>query len=491
MKKQLLVFCFAAIAAVSLAAQDFSGNQVKKAVDGLAANLLRPLNVNIKEITLAGTNGMTSELSLKLYIMVKGHAVNLPSRFRVLEPTRGRPNNDEPSKGIISGIYTIKANTVEVTLELNIDGIVKGSQFFTIPMAELEGISVLPENYKTPEEAVRQDQNIAVLTGTDTPPANPAAQGNEAKAPRINIQAWFDSQMGNRVYMHREGLAMQLMADKDCYFKVIHIDANNQIKMIYPNAKDTNNRLWANESRKIFESASYMLYGPPYGAETILIVASAEKFENIEKDYIAPWTPATAQSVSAAIRGSRGELESNNKPTSQSGEGEARYTITVLTPHEEYSYARPEDMDEFQQAMRSQDELIDYNPISKSGVSVLNNVRVSFRIPSEAPDTMQFAIYYLDRFSGVRNARGQTRGAGYNFSFDKPGNIIQAVQSVKSGILGKGGAFTGDDRQGSFQVSGIAGQYRVADKVNVTITDKPVLIPNSLIEREVKNYFGK
>jgi hypothetical protein len=84
----------------------------------------------------------------------------------------------------------------------------------------------------------------------------------------------------------------------------------------------------------------------------------------------------------------------------------------------------------------------------------------------------------------------RSRGSGFNFSFTRPGNISRAVQTVRSGIEGKGGTFSGNEQQGNFNASGIAGQYRVADMVNVTITEKPFIIPNSLIEREVKNYFG-
>jgi hypothetical protein len=84
----------------------------------------------------------------------------------------------------------------------------------------------------------------------------------------------------------------------------------------------------------------------------------------------------------------------------------------------------------------------------------------------------------------------RTRGANFNFSFEKPENITQTIQMVRNGIEGKGGKFTGNEQRGNFQANGIAGQYRVSEKVNVTITEKPFLIPNSLIEREIKNYFG-
>ena len=120
----------------------------------------------------------------------------------------------------------------------------------------------------------------------------------------INIEARFNS--STRTYRHRDELGLTVKADKDCYFKVIHIDVNNQMKMIYPNTYDQNNRLFANTPRTLFERAKYYLYDP-YGTEIILLVASKEQFRNIENEYISPWVAATIETIRSAIRG--GDLE--------------------------------------------------------------------------------------------------------------------------------------------------------------------------------------
>jgi len=508
MKKKVLALSFIVLTAMSLMAQDLISNEVNKAVRGLASGLPRRLNVNIKEITLAGTNDTTTEFSVKLAIMIEHYATN-HDMFNVVRPTRNQIKSNEPSIGIISGTYTVMPNKVEVYLRLNVDDKNINSQRFTIPIAELKDISLLPATSKTQEEAVKQDQAIAVITGTanqitqeDTgkqQPVNPPRTVPNTPAANITpqniiIQAWFDSQLGNRTFMHREPLELTVMADRNCYFKVIHIDVNNQMKMIFPNSLDTNNYLAANTPRAIFEKTSYMLYGP-YGAETLLIAASTERYENIEQEYNTPWAPATADAVRAATMGRRGgQVEPGNNTGTQAGEGEIRFTINILKPHEEYRYGKPENMDDFVNSMRSDTErqrgVFRNNDISGSGYSIVNNVRVSYRIPRDTPDMIEFAYYNLNGISGGRNVRGQTRGSGFTFAFDKPGNITQTIQIVRSGIESKGGVFQGNEQQGAFKASGIEGQYRVSEKVNVTITDKPVLIPNSLIEREVKNYFG-
>jgi hypothetical protein len=125
-----------------------------------------------------------------------------------------------------------------------------------------------------------------------------------------------------------------------------------------------------------------------------------------------------------------------------------------------------------------------------SGYGVLNKVRTSYRAARDRPDTVRLAVYYLESFAGGPGAGVRTRGRGFSFSFARPPDIGRAVQTVRSGIEGKGGVFDGNEKQGSFRAGGIAGQYRVSGVVDVTITEKPLLIPGSLIEKEVKNYFG-
>ncbi|MDR0497525.1 MAG: DUF4384 domain-containing protein, partial [Treponema sp.] len=343
---------------------------------------------------------------------------------------------------------------VEVYLRLVIDGTIHGSQPFAVSMEELEqlGISILPDNFITTEE-----------TG----------QG-------IHIQAWFEKE--SRTYYHRDELKMTVMADKNCYFKIIHIDANSQMKMIYPNSYSTNNQLTVNTPRVIFENESvgYMLY-EPYGTEVIQLVASTEQFKDIEQEYIIPRRTATSEIIRPEVVESRGgDLEAT---------GEAKYIITVLKPHEEYEFKKPSNMTEAIEALRSdalrQGGVFEGN--EQSGYYTMNGVRGSYRIL--APDTLQMAVYYPDNHTGGPDTGIWRRGSGFNFSFERPANISQAVQAVRSGIEDKGGTFTGNEQQGSFKASGIAGQYRVSEMVNVTITEKPFIVPNSLIEKEVRNYF--
>jgi hypothetical protein len=125
-----------------------------------------------------------------------------------------------------------------------------------------------------------------------------------------------------------------------------------------------------------------------------------------------------------------------------------------------------------------------------SGFYIINDIRGSYLAPDDKPDTIEFASYFLDTYSGSTTTATRTRGSGYNFSFAKPQDISQAVQTVRSSIQEKGGTFSGDEQQGNFSSKGITGRYQVSEMVNVAISEKPFVVPNSLIESEIKKYFG-
>jgi hypothetical protein len=247
--------------------------------------------------------------------------------------------------------------------------------------------------------------------------------------------------------------------------------------MIFPTRNDNNNFLRANASRTVFDNQnSRRILCEPYGAETLVVVASPVQFPNIEREYSEPWRAATEEMITAAIAGA----------------GQARYPITILKPHEEYEFAKPDDMTALYQSIR--DDAVRqggyFSGNEASGVYIIGNVRGSYRVPSGRQDTIQFASYFLDAYTADSYRGERVRGSAHTFFFARPQNIAQAVQAVRGSILEKGGTFNGNEQQGSFRASGIAGQYQVTDVVNVTISEKPFVIPNSLIENEVRNYFG-
>jgi len=494
MKKLFAFVCFGCLCVSILGAQQLE-NGARDAVNGLAERLMRPIEVTIGPI-MREPLCVPVPFSRYLQNLIQRYADNIRNgnikivNVSEVSGTRGPNSRNEPQRGIIQGTIYKRGTTVEVSLNLlSANGTSLGTKSFSFPLSELsEDISIEPPNVTKVEE---RNQIFEELS---TPPEKPKTSPvtTTPTTQKINIQAFFNSE--SMTYFHRDELLLTIEADRNCYFKILNIDANNNVTMLYPNSSDRNNYLKANEQRKIFENAKCYFYDP-YGVEEILVIASSQQFANIEREYITPWMlPATTDNIRAAVRGGRGtEIESSVTPIDFSGEGEARYTITILKPHEEYSYGRPDDMREFYRSMQA--DISNQKGIfvgnETSAYYIIDGIRGSYRVSRNAPDKIQFAMYNLDTYISGSRAGGRTRGAGFNFNFERPGNILQAIYMVRTSIEDSGGTFTGNEQQGNFSAKGITGQYRVSNLVNVTITEKPFIIPNSLIEKEVKSYFGR
>jgi hypothetical protein len=151
-----------------------------------------------------------------------------------------------------------------------------------------------------------------------------------------------------------------------------------------------------------------------------------------------------------------------------------------------YTYKTPDDLAETIQTMC--DYLEDQDGYflgdERRGEFWTSNIDGIYRVTGDIV-TVSFDITNYEEYLSVSG------GKEFSFSFDKPRDMRQALQSVRSGISDHKGTFNGNEQQGSFSASGITGSYTVTNMVNVIITDKPLLIPNSMIEKEEKKWFEK
>ena len=82
-----------------------------------------------------------------------------------------------------------------------------------------------------------------------------------------------------------------------------------------------------------------------------------------------------------------------------------------------------------------------------------------------------------------------------NFSIPISGNAEEIFNKAQTAITGAGGQFTGDVGAGEFSLStfigAIKGSYSMkASTMNVIITDKPMFLSCSQIEKELSKYLG-
>lgn len=89
-----------------------------------------------------------------------------------------------------------------------------------------------------------------------------------------------------------------------------------------------------------------------------------------------------------------------------------------------------------------------------------------------------------------------------SFNIDFPGTSNQFVVTANSAITNKGGLFNGDNNKGIFTldtpIGDIKGSYLVLSDANspethieVTITDKPFLVPMRKIESTIAGFLMK
>ena len=74
--------------------------------------------------------------------------------------------------------------------------------------------------------------------------------------------------------------------------------------------------------------------------------------------------------------------------------------------------------------------------------------------------------------------------------------ISSVLARVESAITESGGIFSGDTAKGIFQGNSIIGPIKgeycsvSGNEIRISITDKPFIVPYSMIEGEVKKYFS-
>jgi hypothetical protein len=81
-----------------------------------------------------------------------------------------------------------------------------------------------------------------------------------------------------------------------------------------------------------------------------------------------------------------------------------------------------------------------------------------------------------------------------NFSLDFTGSPDQVYARAKAAVEKQGGSFTGDASSGQFSINvfgTISGRYAVVgQQLQITIEDKPMMIPCAAIENALKSGIG-
>lgn len=81
------------------------------------------------------------------------------------------------------------------------------------------------------------------------------------------------------------------------------------------------------------------------------------------------------------------------------------------------------------------------------------------------------------------------------FTVSTKDDLQTTLKRVETTITSKGGQFSGDTNKGEFSgttpIGMVKGKYTVVGShIEITITDKPFLAPQAIIESKIRDYFS-
>ena len=256
--------------------------EVERAIAQMAAMVKEKIYIAVGRISYTDTQSVSS-FSAWLKNNIIFYAQGQRDKFYVASEsecadfaivTRGftveAPRNLSPIQAVITGYYSPLDSGAEVSLYLvSTEGnkAVLASAKFAISANELERrqLSLLPEkgNSETSLSEFEAKHN--------------AIDPYSGRQNRWDFTVTADVLDG--IYSDGDFMSMNIYSEKDCFFRIIHVDVNGNIQIIYPVAEIDNNFIRAGETRIIPDNFRYKL-GPPFGEELILAAAYSETFSS-------------------------------------------------------------------------------------------------------------------------------------------------------------------------------------------------------------------
>ena len=257
--------------------------EIDRAVADLAKGLTGKTSVAVGRIAYGDTQTVSS-LSAYLKNGITASALRRDSRFAVADDgasagfavaTRGltveapaagsAPADDGGIQAVIMGNFNPVDDDAEVSLRLvsvSRNRPVLAAASFVVSGEELRRrrLSLLPEISRADFEA---KQN--------------AVQPYAGRNNRFVFTATPDDLDG--VYYDGEYMSMRLYSERDCWFRIVHVDVNGTAQVIYPATARDNNFIRAGETRSIPDNSRYRM-GAPYGEEYILAAAYDRPFRS-------------------------------------------------------------------------------------------------------------------------------------------------------------------------------------------------------------------
>jgi len=212
-------------------------------------------------------------------------------------------------QAVVMGSYSPLDSGAEVSVRLvstSGNKVVLSSTRFVISASELERrrLSLLPE------------KGSAVITKAEFEAKQKAVDPYAGKNNKWAFTVTPDVLDG--IYYDGDYMTMRLYSERDCYFRITHVDVNGNTQIIYPTSARDNNFIKAGETRRIPDNTRFRM-GPPFGEELILAAA-----------YERPFTQGQLSGTLSADGITRGlTVEDGNRAT-MNPSATAKFSYTIL-----------------------------------------------------------------------------------------------------------------------------------------------------------------
>ena len=254
-------------------------DEVDRAVSIMARAVGQKITVAMGRISHAET-GSISSLSVWLKDRVMLSAGRHRDKFRMASESelggftalsRGFTTIVPPYsrvQAVITGKYTPLDSGAEVLLQLISTAgkrVVFASSRFYISDFELRrrGLSLLPE------------KGSAVISAAEYELKQQVAEPYSGENNQWTFAVFTDALDG--IYRDRQQMYLHIYSASDCYFRIVHVDANGNTQIIYPVSPNDDNFIRSGQTLRIPAGARFRM-GPPFGEELILAAAYDKPF---------------------------------------------------------------------------------------------------------------------------------------------------------------------------------------------------------------------
>jgi hypothetical protein len=255
-------------------------DQINRAVADMARGVDAQTTIAIGRISYTGTQTVSS-LSAYLKNGISAGAQKQQGKFLVASDsesaefavaTRGltveTPVQNSSIQAVVVGNFSPVDQDAEVSFQLVSTGgnkVILGSAAFVISAEELDRrrLSLLPE------------KDTGIISKAEFEAKQQAVDPYAGKNNHFTFTVSPDDLDG--VYYDGEYMTMRVYSDRDCYFRIVHVDVNGTAQVIYPTDRRDNNFIRAGETRRIPDNTRFRM-GAPFGEEYILVAAYEQPF---------------------------------------------------------------------------------------------------------------------------------------------------------------------------------------------------------------------